>query len=110
MRVEAKPLEHLRNVLTGEVGRALDNLIWSDKTAPGPDLRSLATTLTFLTEYGWRPDGRNGADLCKLWEHLASQAQDVGDRRQWLIVALSCAEAYADVQRIRRQLAELEKG
>src|SRR5262249_9935581 len=101
----AQPLEPLRGVLTRVEGRAIDNLIRGATPAAEVDLRRLASTLAFLTEDGWRPDGRNGADLCRLWEHVAGQARDVGGRRQWLIVALACAEAYADVQRIRRELA-----
>jgi hypothetical protein len=75
----------------------------------GPELRYLAEVLGFMANQGWRPNPRHGWQLCQLWEHLAAHAPDRPERRRLLIAALGAAEAFADVQRIRRQLAEVEK-
>jgi hypothetical protein len=66
----------------------------------------LARLLDFLTEHGWRPSRDRNRPLARLYEELAERAKDPEQRRRLLIAALGSAEAFADVQRLRRLLEE----
>jgi hypothetical protein len=72
-------------------------------------VRYLAEVLEFLANQGWNPGPRQGRDLCRLWERLAAHTGDALERRRLLILALECTEDFADVQRVRQQLADVEK-
>jgi hypothetical protein len=98
-------LAALRGLLADHVGGELERL--TDGELSTPQVRYLAEVLTFLAAHGWRPRPYGGRDLCRLWEQLAAHAADAAARRRMLIAALDCAEAFVDVERIRKQLAEL---
>jgi hypothetical protein len=106
----SRALAPLRKLLTEDVGAEMEALADRDLSGPGAarDVRDLAAVLQFLTAHGWRPGPRQ-ADLCHLWEHLALHAPDEGERRRLLIAALGTAEAFADVERIRAAIAELDR-
>jgi hypothetical protein len=71
--------------------------------------RFLADALAFLTRHGWRPTrGGSGRALSRLWQCLAEQTPDPGERRRYLIAALSHAEAFADAEQARRELEKME--
>jgi hypothetical protein len=112
--VEVSPgLAPLRGPLAGQVDAAVEGLLASRGAAtplPAAETRYLAQVLGFLTEHGWRPSGRGGWDLCRLWECLADRAADVRERRRQQPAALNSTEAFTDVQRVRRRLEDLEKG
>jgi hypothetical protein len=97
--------------LLDRIGPELEATARRDLSADGawPEVRYLADMLGFMTNQGWRPSPRHGLQLCQLWEHLAAHAPDKLERRRLLIAALATTEDFADVQRIRRQLEDLEK-
>ncbi len=103
-------LADLRNLLVSQVGAAVEAAVRRDLSPEEawPEVRCLADVLGFMANQGWRPDPRHGWHLCQLWEHLAAQAPDGLSRRRLLIAALGAAEAFADVQRIHKQLEELD--
>ena len=102
-------LARLRKLLIEEVGSEMEAVAQRDLSGPSAwqDVRYLAEVLEFLTAHGWRPG--KGLDLCRLWERLAAQAPAASERRRLLIAALGAAEAFVDVERIRQQLAKLER-
>jgi hypothetical protein len=91
-------LDRLRRLLqqAGEEVEALGRAGVGEKEAV-----FLAEVLRFLTAHGWRPHGAAG--LSQLWEELARQAPP-GERRPMLVAALQGAEAFADVERVRKGL------
>ena len=95
-------LTALRSLLTERVGHELEELTQLELS--GPEVLHLAEVLQFLASHGWRPRPYGGRDLCRLWAELAEQAPDPASRRRMLIQALACAEAFADVERIRARL------
>ncbi len=103
-------LADLRNLLVSQVGAAVEAAVRRDLSPEEalPEVRCLADVLAFMANQGWRPDSRHGWHLCQLWEHLAAQAPDRLGRRRLLIAALGSAEAFADVQRIHKQLEDLD--
>ena len=110
--VAAPPrLAHLRRELVEHVGAELEAACQGDLSEPdaGPQVRYLSAVLEFLTKQGWNPGPRQGRDLCRLWERLAAHTADPLERRRLLILALECTEDFADVQRVRQQLADVEK-
>jgi len=104
-------LRHLRKLLLEEVGAEMETFAERDLSGSTAwqDVRYLAEVLEFLTAHGWRPGTRKSLDLCRLWEQLAAHAAGPAEQRRLLIAALGAAEAFADVQRIRNKLAELER-
>jgi hypothetical protein len=98
----------LRNLLVEYVGKEVEGLGEFELGTSWSDIRHLVEVLEFLTEHGWRPGRLHGNHLCRLWVTLAEYAP-VPERRRLLIMALGCAEAFTDVQRIRQLLAELDK-
>jgi hypothetical protein len=110
--VAAPPrLARLRKEFVEGVGPELEAACLGDLSGPdaGPQVRYLAEVLEFLTKQGWNPGPRQGRDLCRLWERLAEHTADPLERRRLLILALECTEDFADVQRVRQQLADVEK-
>jgi hypothetical protein len=103
-------LARLRKLLIEEVGTEMEAFAErnSDPPPAPPEVRYLTEVLEFLTAHGWRPTLRGRLDLCRLWEQLAAHASTPVEQRRLLIAALSTAEAFVDVERIRRKLAELE--
>jgi hypothetical protein len=97
-----RPLAELRRLL-GEVGEEVESLAHADLSEK--DVLFLAEVLRFLTAHGWRPF-HGGHKLFALWEELARRAPNPDERRQLLIAALSSAEAFSDVRRVREQLDE----
>lgn len=73
----------------------------SREPAAGADLAFLADTLDFLADHGWRP---HRPTLCLLYQQLAVHASDEATRRRVLVAALGCAEALADVRRLREAM------
>lgn len=102
----SEALMPLRRLFVEEVGAAMASL--AERELSGPDVRYLAEVLEFLTAHGWRPDSRTELDLCRLWEHLAEHAEGAGEKHRLLIFALRTAEAFADGERIRGRIKELE--
>jgi hypothetical protein len=94
------PLGRLRELLQ-QAGDELETLL-DGPVLPG-QTRYVAEVLRFLIEHGWRPAAR-GKPMCALWEALAEHTSDPVQRRQFLVAALGCAEAFADARRIREQL------
>jgi len=105
------PLARMRKLLVEDVGRELEQVCQRRLAGPGvgADVRHLAEVLSFLTDRGWKPEPRQGWDLCRLWEHLAVQAPDPAEQRRLLIQALGHTEALADVQRIRAKLEAIRE-
>lgn len=103
-------LMRLRKLLIEEVGGEMETFAErGTERSPPPEVRYLTEVLDFLTSHGWRPAPRTGLDLCRLWEQLAAHASTPLEQRRLLIAALSTAEAFADVERIRRKITELER-
>ncbi len=104
-------LTRLRQLLIEEVGAEMEAFAERDLSGETAqqDVRYLAEVLEFLSAHGWRPTPRGGLDLCRLWEHLSAHASTPGEQRRLLIAALSTAEAFVDVERIRHKLAESER-
>ncbi len=102
-------LTRLRQLLIEEIGSEMESFAERDLSGATAqqDVRYLAEVLEFLSAHGWRPTPRGGLDLCRLWEHLAEHASTPGEQRRLLIAALSTAEAFVDVERIRHKIAEL---
>jgi hypothetical protein len=98
-----KALLRLRERLE-QVGEELESL---RQSAVGEkEAIFLAEVLRFLTAHGWRPSrGR----LSHLWEELAQKTSNADARQRMLIAALSSAEAFSDVRRVRRQIAAEEE-
>jgi hypothetical protein len=110
--VEPPPaLMHLRNLLMDRVGSEVEEAAHRDLSAAHAlaEVRYLADVLEFMTNQGWRPNTQTGWQLCQLWEHLAAHTPDPLERRRLLVAALAATEDFADVQRIRGALAELDK-
>jgi hypothetical protein len=105
----APALAPLRHRLSEEVGAEMEAFAGRPLSGPtaAQDVRYLAEVLEFLAAHGWRP--HKGADLCRLWEHLATHAPVSGEQRRLLIAALGAAEAFIDVERIRSKLGKLEQ-
>jgi hypothetical protein len=106
--VEVSPdLTRLRQLLIEEVGAEMEAFPRRCRSEPigRQEVRYLAEVLDFLTGHGWRPSPSSGLELCRLWEELA-QAATSGEQRRLLLAALSTAEAFADVERIRHKLKE----
>ena len=106
------PLARLRGVLTREVGAEMEALCHGGPHGQlsGQDVRRLASVLRFLADHGWRPRGRGGPSLSRLWVNLASLTPGVEDRRRLLIAALDAAEGSDEVTHIRGGLAALDGG
>jgi hypothetical protein len=107
--VQVSPeLTPLRKLLIEEVGAAMEEFAGRNLSGPagGQDVRYLADVLQFLTAHGWRPGSGGDLTLSGLWEHLAKHAEGPAERHRLLLAALSAAEAFGDVERIRKQLAE----
>ena len=104
-------LARLRREFIERVGVELEAACQGDLSDPdaGPHVRYLGQVLEFLANQGWNPGPRQGRDLCRLWERLAAHTADPLERRRLLILALECTEDFADVQRVRQQLADVEK-
>jgi O-acetyl-ADP-ribose deacetylase (regulator of RNase III) len=103
----SEPLAPLRKEFVEGVGRELVAAVQRELSAA--DARYLAELVEFLAAQGWRPGPRIGLDLCRLCEHLAARLTDARERRRLLILALGAAEGFAAAQRVREQLAALEK-
>jgi hypothetical protein len=102
--VPASPrLSQLRTMLEA-AGDELDRLC--QERLDEQELHFLARLLDFLTEHGWRPARDRSRPLPKLYEELAGKTSDPEQRRRLLVAALGNAEAFADVERIRRLLEE----
>ncbi len=107
--VQVSPqLTPLRKLLIEEVGAAMEEFAGRGLTGPAAeqDVRYLADVLQFLTAHGWRPASGGDLTLSALWEHLAKHAEGPAERHRLLLAALGTAEAFEDVERIRKQLAE----
>jgi hypothetical protein len=104
-------LTRLRKLLIEEVGAEMEAFAArGERGSPAPpEVRYLTEVLVFLTAHGWRPAPRGGLDLCRLWEQLAAHASTPDEQRRLLSAALSTAEAFVDVERIRKKLGELER-
>jgi hypothetical protein len=106
--VDVSPsLTGLRSLLAERAGQELEGLTGLELS--GPEILHLAEVLQFLASHGWRPRPYGGRDLWRLWAQLADRAPDAANRRRMLIQALGCAEAFADVERIRARLQEIQE-
>jgi hypothetical protein len=97
-------LQPLQRLLTHNVGDQVARLVLSSDLSQ-VDSRHVAAVLEFLSQQGWRP--RRHFPLSFLWERLAANSTDVGEKRRLLVEALGYAERFDDVRRIREQLEEL---
>lgn len=89
-----------------EAGRELEELAGRSRL-DDDTLRFLADLLRFLLSHGWRPSGRTTP--ASLWRELAGHARSRELRRQLLVSALASAEALAVVQKVRREIEELDQ-
>jgi hypothetical protein len=89
--------------LLGKVGDEVEAL--SHMELGEKEVLFVAEVLRFLTAHGWRPS-RGGHALCALWEELARRTRNPDERRRLLIAALSSAEAFSNVRRVREELDE----
>ncbi len=95
-------LAPLRGMLE-QVGAEVVRL--SREPAAEADLAFLADTLDFLADHGWRPPAAwHRPTLCLLYQQLAVHASDEATRRRLLVAALGCAEALAEVRRLREEM------
>jgi hypothetical protein len=110
--VQVSPeLARLRQLFIEGIGAEIETIAERDLSGETArqDVPYLAEVLEFLTAHGWRPAPRAGLDLCRLWEHLAANASTPGEQRRLFLAALNTADAFADVERIRHKLDELER-